>query len=222
MSVSSHALEAAVTDWIAARAALDAEPSPRRRVQADRAFARLAAAASPRVRYFIRRYGLSSVADDAEQACAIALHRAAQSYDPRRAAFATHMNWQIRAELQALRHRLHGDQRRAPHRFAAATLSLDDPGICELLVDPGAEAAAEGRAADYLAGRLADCLADDWARRRDAEWQRGKTKLAAHHTLVRRHLTAVQPASRLSESHRHIVRAAFTDMAQHLVPAGRA
>lgn len=213
MSAKSDALESAVMDWIAARTANEAEPSPRRRAQADRAFARLAACAAPRIRYFIRRYGLSSVYEDGEQACAIALHRAAQSYDPRRAAFTTHMNWQIRAELQALRHRLHGDQRRAPHRLAAETLSLDDPAILDRLVDPDAELAAEERASDYLAGRLADRLADDWARRRDGEWQRGKAKLAAQRSLVRRHLTAVEPAGRLSESHRHIVRRAFADIA---------
>ncbi|APZ99990.1 RNA polymerase subunit sigma-70 [Sphingopyxis sp. QXT-31] len=213
MSAKSDALEQAVMDWIAARTASDAEPTPRRRAQADRAFARLAACAAPRIRYFIRRYGLSSAYEDGEQACAIALHRAAQSYDPRRAAFTTHMNWQIRAELQALRHRLHGDQRRAPHRLAAETLSLGDPAILDRLVDPDAELAVEGRASDYLAGRLADRLADDWAQRRDGEWQRGKAKLAAQHSLVRRHLTAVDPAGRLSESHRHIVRRAFADIA---------
>lgn len=213
MSAKSDALEQAVMDWIAARTASDAEPTPRRRAQADRAFARLAACAAPRIRYFIRRYGLSSPYEDGEQACAIALHRAAQSYDPRRAAFTTHMNWQIRAELQALRHRLHGDQRRAPHRLAAETLSLDDPAILDRLVDPDAEIAAEERASDYLAGRLADRLADDWAQRRDGEWQRGKAKLAAQRSLVRRHLTAVEPAGRLCESHRHIVRRAFADIA---------
>ncbi len=213
MSVKSDALEQAVKDWIAARTASDAEPSPRRRAEADRAFARLVACAAPRVRYFIRRYGLSAVHEDGEQACAIALHRAAQSYDPRRAAFTTHLNWQIRAELQALRHRLHGDQRRAPHRLAAETLSLEDPAILDRLVDADAERAAEERASDYLAGRVADRLADDWARRRDTEWRRGKAKLAAQRSLVRRHLTAVEPAGPLSESHRHIVRRAFADIA---------
>lgn len=197
MSAKSDALEQAVMDWIAARTTNEAEPTPRRRAQADRAFARLAACAAPRIRYFIRRYGLASAFEDGEQACAIALHRAAQSYDPRRAAFTTHMNWQIRAELQALRHRLHGDQRRAPHRLAAETLSLDDPAILDRLVDPDAELAAEERASDYLAGRLADRLADDWARRREGEWQRGKA----------------EPAGRLCESHRHIVRRAFADIA---------
>lgn len=215
MSANSDALESAVMDWIAARTALDAAPSPRRRVHADRAFARLAACAAPRIRYFIRRYGLASAFEDGEQACAIALHRAAQSYDPRRAAFTTHMSWQIRAELQALRHRLHGDQRRAPHRLAAETLPLDDPAILDRLADPEAEGAAEERAADYLAGRLADRLADDWARRREGEWQRGKARFAAEQTLVRRHLTAVEPAGRLSESHRHIVRRAFADIARY-------
>ena len=91
-------------------------------VLADRAFARRAALAAPRIRYFTRSYGLSDVAEDAAQVCAIALHRAAERYDPARARFTTYVNWQLRAELQALRLRLHGDQRSAGRRHISATL----------------------------------------------------------------------------------------------------
>ena len=146
MSAKSDALEQAVTDWIQARTALENAPGARARANADRAFARLAALAAPRIRYFTRVYGLSDVAEDAEQVCAIALHRAAERYDPARARFTTYVNWQLRAELQALRHRLHGDQRRAGRRCAATTLSLDAVAAEDAnqwLVDGAAEPATE-------------------------------------------------------------------------------
>ena len=142
MSAKSDALETAVTDYIRARTALDAAPGARARALADRAFARLAALAAPRIRYFTRSYGLSDVAEDAAQVCAIAIHRAAERYDPARARFTTYVNWQIRAELQALRLRLHGDQRCAGRRHVTATLSIDalqaEDGD-EWLLDPAAE-----------------------------------------------------------------------------------
>ena len=122
MSDRSDALEDAVMALIEARTALDAAPGARARAGVDRAFARLAALAAPRIRYFTRSYGLSDVAEDAAQVCAIALHRAAERYDPARARFTTYVNWQLRAELQALRLRLHGDQRSAGRRHISATL----------------------------------------------------------------------------------------------------
>ena len=125
MSAKSDALEDAVTALIQARTALEAAPGPRARARVDRAFAHLLALTAPRIRYFTRSYGLAEVAEDAAQACAIALHRAAERYDPARSRFTTYVNWQIRAELQALRLRLHGDQRCAGRRAAGATLSLD-------------------------------------------------------------------------------------------------
>ncbi|WP_332819850.1 hypothetical protein [Sphingopyxis sp.] len=85
MSAKSDALEQAVTDYIQARTAFDAAPGARGRALVDRKFARLAALAAPRIRYFTRTYGLADVSDDAAQVCAIALHRAADRYDPARA-----------------------------------------------------------------------------------------------------------------------------------------
>ncbi|WP_077148598.1 RNA polymerase subunit sigma-70 [Sphingopyxis sp. KK2] len=216
MSEKSDALEIAVIDLIAARTAHEAAPCARRRAAVDHGFARLAALAAPRIRYFIRRYGLSSVADDAEQACAIALHRAAASYDPRRARFTTHVNWQLRAELQALRHRLYGDQRRIAHRFVAETLSLDAGEIGDSLADPAAEAATESGAADLFAERCADRMTEDWARRRGGTIRRGSARLAAETALVRRQLTATEAPGRLSEAERHVVRRAFADIARHM------
>ena len=220
MSAKSDALETAVTDYIRARTALDGAPGARARALADRSFARLAALAAPRIRYFTRSYGLADVADDAAQVCAIALHRAAERYDPARARFTTYVNWQFRAELQALRHRLHGDQRCAGRRHVTATLSLDAlqaEGAEDWLADPAAEGETEQGAADNLAALLADRLVESWADRRRARLSgsRGDARLAAEKALVRRHLTVSDAAARLCESDRHVVRRALADIVHH-------
>lgn len=227
MSAKSDALEAAVTDYIQARTALDAMPGARARVLADRAFARLAALAAPRIRYFTRSYGLADAADDAAQVCAIALHRAAERYDPARARFTTYVNWQLRAELQALRLRLHGDQRSAGRRHVTATLSLDAlqaDGADDWLVDPIAEAATEAVAGDSLADLVADRLVGDWAARRRAALSRTsrndddrvEARIAAERALVRDQLRVNDAADRLRESDRHIVRRALADITRHM------
>lgn len=224
MSAKSDALERAVTDYIQARTALDAAPGARARVVADRSFARLAALAAPRIRYFTRTYGLSDVADDAAQVCAIALHRAVERYDPGRARFTTYVNWQFRAELQVLRLRLHGDQRSAGRRHVSATLSLDalqDAGADDWLVDPVAEAATEQGAADGLADLVADRLVGEWAMRRrtgllrSSRGDRVEARVAAETALVRYQLTVTEATERLCESDRHIVRRAIADMVRH-------
>lgn len=222
MATKSDALETAVIDYIEARTALDAAPGPRHRALADRAFVRLAALLAPRIRYFTRIYGLTDVAEDAAQVCAIALHRATERYDPARARFTTYVNWQFRAELQALRHRLHGDQRRAGQRRAAATLSLDAlPGedASEWLIDTAAEPGVERAAADHLAGCAAERLIGEWADRRASALRGGDrrvaARIAAESALVRRHLTFIESADRLRESERHIVRRALADIVRH-------
>ena len=227
MSAKSDALEAAVTDYIQARTALDAAPGARARVLADRAFARLAALAAPRIRYFTHSYGLIDVADDAAQVCAIALHRAAERYDPARARFTTYVNWQLRAELQALRLRLHGDQRSAGRRHVTATLSLDAlqaDGADDWLVDPVAEATTEQGAGDSLADLVADRLVGDWAARRRTmlsrtsrnDDDRVEARIAAERALVRDQLRVNDAADRLRESDRHIVRRALADITRHI------
>lgn len=227
MSAKGDALEAAVTDYIQARTALDAMPGARARVLADRAFARLAALAAPRIRYFTRSYGLADAADDAAQVCAIALHRAAERYDPARARFTTYVNWQLRAELQALRLRLHGDQRSAGRRHVTATLSLDAlqaDGADDWLVDPIAEAATEAVAGDSLADLVADRLVGDWAARRRTALSRTsrndddrvEARIAAERALVRDQLRVNDEADRLRESDRHIVRRALADITRHM------
>jgi len=226
MSAKSDALEVAVTDYIQARTALEAAPGARTRALADRAFASLAAQVAPRIRYFTRTYGLADVAEDAAQACAIALYRAAERYDPARARFSTYVNWQFRAELQALRHRLHGDQRCAGRRDVAAMLSLDAleaDGGGDWLVDPAAEPATEQGAADSLAILVADRLVSDWAERRRTGLSRGfranseriEARVAAEQALVRDQLKVTDAVERLRESDRHIVRRALADMVRH-------
>lgn len=228
MSEKSDALEDAVMALIEARTALDARPGARARAAVDRAFARLSARAAPRIRYFTRAYGLADVAEDAAQACAIALYRAAERYDPSRARFTTYVNWQIRAELQALRLRLHGDQRCAGRRQVTATLSLEalaEGGEDEWLADPGAEAATERAAADGMASLAADRLVADWSDRRrsallrtprgSAAPDRVAVKVAEEGALVRRQLTHIEALTeRLGEADRHTVRRALADMAR--------
>lgn len=228
MSAKSDALEQAVTALIQARAALEAAPGARACARVDRAFAQLARLAAPRIRYFTRTYGLSDVAEDAQQACAIALHRAADHYDPARARFTTYVNWQIRAELQALRLRLHGDQRCAGRRQIAATLSyeaLADEGVDEWLVDPAAEEATEQAASDGMAALVADRLVAEWTSRRQSALLRTPRGAAAparvaakvrdEGVLVRRQLTHTEAlVERLGEADRHTVRRAFAEMAR--------
>ena len=228
MSAKSDALEAAVIELIAARTTLEAAPGARARVNVDRAFGRLAALAGPRIRHFTRAYVLVDVAEDAAQASWIALYRAAERYDPARARFATYVNWQIRAELQALRLRLHGDQRCAGRRQVQAILSyeaLAEDGVDEWFADPEAETATEQGASYSLGGRVADRLGAEWtSRRRSAllRTQRGAAapervgaKVAGEGVLVRRQLGHTDaPIERLGEADRHVVRRALGDMAR--------
>lgn len=228
MSDRSDALEEAVMALIEARTALDTAPGARARAAVDRAFARLAALAAPRIRYFTRSYGLADVAEDAAQVCAIALHRAAERYDPQRARFTTYVNWQIRAELQALRFRLRGDPRCAGRRRMGAMMSLEAlavDGDDAWLADPDAEAATEQAAADGLAALAADRLVADWTARREkallrtprgsAAPERVHAKVRVEGALIRRQLTHTEALiERLGEADRHTVRRAFADMAR--------
>jgi len=120
----------------------------------------------PRIRHLIRAYGLADLADDAQQACAIGVYRALESYDPTQARFSTHVTWQLRGELQTLRHRMRLDQRRSARTAGIRTVSLD------AVIGDGGEAAAaqfedemalpavERCASDMLTLRLVDGLMD--------------------------------------------------------------
>ena len=148
---SRQTLEVLVQHYRCLRSGLLDEGSPqRRRMQgeADRAFRRILTALSARIRYLTRRYGLDDMADDAAQACAIGIHRAIASYDPQKAAFATHATWAMRGELQSLRHRVRLDQRTSARNAGIVTLALglgheDDAAAALEIVDETAQQMVE-------------------------------------------------------------------------------
>lgn len=132
----------------------------------DREFARLLAMLQTRIRHLIRAYGLADMADDAQQACAIGVFRALETYDQRQSAFTTHVTWQLRGELQGLRHRMRLDQRRSARIAGIRTISLDalageNSEVAEAqFEDELAMPAVERRASDRMARRLVDGLMD--------------------------------------------------------------
>ena len=152
-------------------AAKNDKRSLRQGISLDRHYRVLLDLLASRIRYFTRQYGLVDMADDAEQACAIAIHRAVAEYDPCKARFTTFVNWKIRGELQALRHRMRLDQRSGARAVGAHTLSLDmmmggtdgeGEGSAFTVVDDSALERAESGAAARMAGRLTDVLLDDY------------------------------------------------------------
>lgn len=133
------------------------------RCAADRAFAQLLELLHPRIARLIRQYRLEDLREDAEQAAAIGVHRALLTYDPAKASFATHATWQMRGELQSLRHRMRLDQRRSARNAGVRTVSLDsiaasEPATADThpleLVDDAALQRAESAASDHMAGVL--------------------------------------------------------------------
>lgn len=153
MSAVTDALEREV-------AAIRALPEPMDRrtgAERDRRFGRVMQLIAPRIRHFTRAYGLLDMVDDAQQACAIGVHRAIRDYEPERARFTTFVNWQLRCELQALRHRVRLDSRESARRIGARTVSLDallaesDMGAPLQIADEH----AHDRIEDHLAARMA-------------------------------------------------------------------
>lgn len=171
MSKITAALEEAVA-IVLANTPPEGEPATRRqRVHADRAFAAILKLIAPRIRHFTRQYGLIAHWEDAEQCCAIGVHRAIQGYDPTRAQFTTFVNWQLRGELQALRYRLMTDQRPGAKKVAASTVSLhagirgaegDDMTLESMIVDEEALDRTESAASDYLAAMTRHRLIEDY------------------------------------------------------------
>ena len=168
MSKITIALEAAVATVIENTPA-DGNRTNRQRVYVDRAFAHILKLIAPRIRHFIRQYGLVAHWDDAEQCCAIAVHRAIEAYDPAKAQFTTFVNWQIRGELQSLRFRLMTDQRPSAKKVEATTVSLNALAIGvdgeemspeTLIEDEDALARTEAAASDYLADGAIASLVD--------------------------------------------------------------
>lgn len=171
MSKTTIALEAAVAAVIANTPEGEARPTARQRVEVDRAFSRILKLIAPRIRHFIRQYGLAGHWDDAEQACAIAVHRAIQAYEPEKAQFTTFVNWQIRGELQSLRFRVMTDQRPSAKKVDATTVSLsavargpegEETTLESVIEDENALARTEAGAADYLADAATRSLVESY------------------------------------------------------------
>ena len=171
VSKTTIALEALVADVIANRAEAGAKQTGRQRLNTDRAFASILKLIAPRIRHFTRQYGLVAHWEDAEQAAAIAVHRAIEAYDPEKAQFTTFVNWQIRGEMQSLRFRLMTDQRSSAKKVEALTVSLQDIGRSHdsedmpfeaTIEDEDALGATEAGASAYLAKGATAALIDDY------------------------------------------------------------
>jgi len=172
MSKTTLALENAVAAVILNMPKDENEkPSARRRLEIDRAFAQVMKLIAPRIRHFIRQYGLVGHWEDAEQACAIAVHRAIQAYDPLKAQFTTFVNWQIRGELQSLRFRVMTDQRPSAKKVDATTVSInsiahgpegEETTLEAVIEDENALALTESAASDYLAAAAMHSLTESY------------------------------------------------------------
>lgn len=170
MSKTTLALETAVAGVLANTPREEGvEPTARQRREIDKAFAQVMKIIAPRIRHFIRQYGLLTYAEDAGQACAIAVHRAIQAYDPAKAQFTTFVNWQIRGELQSLRFRLMTDQRPSAKKVNATTVSIssvakgpegEETTLEAIIEDENALDRTESAASDYLAGAATENLID--------------------------------------------------------------
>lgn len=168
MSKITIALEAAVAD-IRADNNAEGQSTAHRRARIDRNFTIILRLIAPRIRHFIRQYGLVAHWEDAEQCCAIAVHRAILGYDPNKAQFTTFVNWQIRGELQGLRFRLMADQRPSAKKVAATTVSLNaatnsadgvERTLEAMIEDEYALSRTESGASDFLAMAATTSLID--------------------------------------------------------------
>lgn len=150
------ALEQQVSNVLAARSLADGPQD----ALLEREFAALMQLLAPRTRHLVQVYRLADIRDDAEQVCAIAVWRALQSYDPAKAGFSTHVTWQLRGELQSLRHRWRLDQRRSARTAGARTVALEalaEEGAQTFeIVDDAALKEAESAACEAMARRTLD------------------------------------------------------------------
>ena len=174
MSKTTVALEAAVATVIANTPAEGVRATARQRADADKAFAAILKLIAPRIRHFIRQYGLVAHWEDAEQCCAIGVHRAIQGYEPEKAQFTTFVNWQLRGELQSLRFRLMTDQRPSAKKVDATTVSLhaitsggdgEETTLESVIPDLDALSLTEAGASEYLAGSARTALVDQYVER---------------------------------------------------------
>lgn len=186
--------------------------TPRERAAFERAFADLMKLIAPRVRHFIRQYGFNTQVDDAQQSATIALYRALLDYDPEKSLFTTHLNWQIRGELQSLRFRIMKDRRPSTLKAAAYTISLHSSAVGpegrqssleDLIEDDDALARTEAGAADYLAVSAATALVD-----RYIEVQREAALTAARQRgIPKRQLAGMTAAQRRELQERRVATA---------------
>ena len=169
MSKTTIALEAAVAVVIENTPAEGVRQTFRQRANADKAFAQILKLIGSRIRHFVRQYGLSAHWEDAEQCCAIGVHRAIQAYEPEKAQFTTFVNWQLRGELQSLRFRLMTDQRPSAKKVDAMTVSLheissandsEENAVETTIEDIDARLRTEAGASDYFAECARDALID--------------------------------------------------------------
>lgn len=167
MSTTTLKLEDLVATMLANRTQGLEQPTPRQRLEADRTFSAILKLIAPRIRHFIRQYGLQDHWEDAEQVCAIAVHTGLNSYDPDKAKFTTHINWQLRGELQGLRFRLMTDQRPSAKKVAATTVSIHTPTsgsdgesatLETVIMDENALDITESGAGTYLARSATEAL----------------------------------------------------------------
>jgi hypothetical protein len=195
MSKTTVALEAAVAVVIENTPTGDIRQTARQRANADKAFAHILKLIGPRIRHFIRQYGLATYWEDAEQCCAIGVHRAIQAYDPEKAQFTTFVNWQLRGELQSLRFRLMTDQRPSAKRVEATTMSLhvvstnsdgDQATLESMVEDTEALARTEAGASDYFANGARTALIDRYVEHlRSVGMEQLKRRACAKRTVQR-------------------------------------
>lgn len=163
-------------------------PNPHRR-RADRRmnrdFGALLELLGPCIQRLIRAYGLGDMMEDAVQVCAIAVHRAIDRYDPAKARFTTFATWQMRGELQSLRHRVRLDSRQSARSAGVRTVSLDAPpeSSCGawIIVEHTAQHRAEAGANGWMTRRVFDRIWDDYRVR--AKETQSAEKLAEERAL---------------------------------------
>lgn len=145
----------------AARACISARTIGDRR-KAERGFAVVLELLGPRMARLAREYGFADMPDDARQACAIGIHRALESYQPGKARFTTHATWQMRGELQSLRHRMRPEQRQGARNAGVRMVSTEAPGSGAWeVVDEDAVARVQSGAREALAIRSLEGLLEN-------------------------------------------------------------
>lgn len=214
---AQHALEEAVLEAqaIDRRQVADGPGSSRAhrhgRHRLDQLHRRIFLLLAPRIQHLTARYGLRDMEDDARQACAIAIHRAVQSYDRAKASFSTHVTWAMRGELQSLRHRVRLDQRDSAKAAGVHTVSLEGLSTGEgqavyEIVDDASLARVEQAASDMTTRRALTRLMD---RIDSPEHERGIVLEALFERESRQELPAKE-----RERRRQIVRRTFRNCAK--------